>query len=140
MKMISKPQVLKILVVVSMFVVVGVSAVNGEGFAVLPAKVEIRAMFGPGSEGPARGWSDIENKSEVRLANKIVAGESLSDADKKEIAGSIEQWRKERMKVEAVAARGRSLAPVQFISPVLKNMLEGEKNVVGGIDVAHRAW
>ena len=92
-------------------------------------KTAFRAIFGPDSEGPPRKWSDLKNDIEVRLAKKIVAGESLSDAEKQEISGLMELWRKERVEVEALAARGRSLAPKSFIDPMLASMRAAEANV-----------
>ena len=55
----------------------------------------------------------------------------LSDAEVKEIAQQMDQWHKERLEVEALAARGRSLAPKNFVDPVLTGMRSGEESVRG---------
>ena len=94
-------------------------------------RAAFRAIFGPDSEGPPRKWSDLENDIEVRLAKKIVAGESLSDAEKQEIGKLMDLWRTQRAEVEALAARGESLVPRSFLAPLLAGMRDAQTSVEG---------
>ena len=90
-----------------------------------------RALFGIGSQGPARRWSDLENEIEVRLANKLLEGGSLSDSEQREVAQQMERWHSERVAVEAIVARGRSLAEQRLLEPVLRDMRKAEETVAG---------
>ncbi len=90
-------------------------------------RIVFRAIFGPGSAGAAREWSDLYNDLQVRLAR--ASEHAATDAEVDATGRRVAHWRGRRLELEALAARGRSLLPREILGTVLARMRDAERQV-----------
>jgi len=90
-------------------------------------RVVFRAMFGPGSAGAARAWSEAYTRLQIQLARGAAGVSGSEPAD--ELAVQLAQWRAGLSELQALAGRGRSLLPAALRDSVLVRMADAEVTV-----------
>ena len=103
----------------------GLFSFSPSGFEQADAdRVVFRAIFGPGSDRPARAWSDAYVQFQVRLAQ--TADRPVTETQMANSQQRLAQWRAWSREVEACAGQGHSLLSPATLESVLARMREAE--------------